>query len=411
VRILLLTQVVPYPLHSGPQIKTHYLMRYLAERHDVHLVSFSRSAAEDAAAEALKSICSSVATVRLHRSRWSDLRFLAQSLLKNTSFLIERDASAQMSELTDRLVREERFDAVHADQLPMAQFAVDLREKVPSLVLDEHNAVWTIVRRAAKHERPLYRPLAEIEWRKLRSYEGRIARQFDHVLVVSDVDRDALEDAAGASLPTTRIPIAVDTEALPFRVAPPAPTRILSVATMFYPPNVEGVRWFATSVLPLIRREVPNAEFLVVGSRPPASIEGLDGHGGIRVLGFVENLDPLVEQCAAVVVPVRSGSGMRVKILEALARGVPVVSTAVGAEGIDLEANRHLLVADEAADFAAAVVRILREPALGAQLAEAGRLLVETRYDWRRALSALDGIYPSAPAQVPLPVDAAPLHR
>jgi glycosyltransferase involved in cell wall biosynthesis len=399
MRILLLTQVVPYPPDSGPKIKTYNVLRYLAARHSVHLVSFVRTPAEAASARALQPYCTGVTTVPLRRSRWRDVAYLARSLASGRPFLIERDDARAMRIAVYRLVRKQTFDAVHADQLSMGQFAVDL--PVPLRVLDEHNAVWTIVRRAAADEgRGPRRWLIELEWRKLRAYEGALCRRFDRVTVVSDQDRAALAQAAKAPFNSTVIPIAVDTRELAFAPPPPEARHVISLATMFYPPNAEGVRWFATEVYPLVRRAVPHTQFYIVGSRPPGHITRLaTPDSGIVVTGYVADVEPLLRQSAVLIVPVHSGSGMRVKILEGFARGIPIVSTRIGVEGIDAYPSKHLLVADDPSQFAAAVIRLLQHPDESARLARAGRELVETRYNWLAALAALNGIYPDPARQ------------
>jgi glycosyltransferase involved in cell wall biosynthesis len=393
VRILLLTQVVPAPPDSGPKIKTNNVLRVLAQRHEVHLVSFVRSAEEAANAASLAPLCrAGVTTVPLTRSRWRDLGYLARSLVTGQPFLIERDASAAMRAAIARLLREQRFDAVHADQLSMAQFALDL----PLLrVLDEHNAVWTIVRRAAAGlALGPRRLMAELEWRKLRAYEGKLCRQFDAVTVVSEQDRADLAEGAGPGFDPLIIPIAVDADGLAFEPRSRDARHVVSVATMFYPPNVEAVHWFATEAFPAIRRARPDVEFRVVGSRPPAHIVDLAAGGsGVVVTGYVPDLQPILRESAVMVVPLLSGSGMRVKILEAFARGIPVVSTTIGVEGIDAVPGKHLLVADQPADFAAAVLRLIEHPAEAARLAGAARQLLEERYDWRSALGQLDRLY------------------
>jgi polysaccharide biosynthesis protein PslH len=404
MRILLLTQVVPYPPDSGPKIKTYNVLRYLAARHRVHLVSFVRTAAEAANARALRAYCAGVTTVPLRRSRVRDVGYLARSVVSGRPFLIERDDVQAMRTTVSRLVREQTFDAAHADQLSMGQFAVDL--PVPLRVLDEHNAVWTIVRRAAASEgRGPRRWLAELEWRKLRAYEGDLCRRFDWVTVVSAEDRAALARAAGSPFGAKVIPIAVDTREWDFAPPPPTARHVISLATMFYPPNAEGVRWFATDVFPQVRRAVPDThprvrravpdtQFFVVGSRPPAHITRLaTPDSGIVVTGYVADIQPLLEQSAALIVPVHSGSGMRVKILEGFARGMPIISTRIGVEGIDARPGEHLLVADDPNEFAAALIGLLQRPDEAARLARAGRTLVEARYDWLTALTPLDEIY------------------
>ena len=395
MRILLLTQIVPYPADSGPKIKTLNVLRHLAEHHDVHLVSFARSPAEVEAAEVLRRWCVTVDTVPLRRSRLLDLKTLAEAVVRRRSFLVERDASDLMRARIDQLLQQFSFDAVHADQLTMGQFAVDL--PVPLRVLDEHNAVWTIVRRVAGQAGwwPWRIPV-ELEWRNLRRYEGALCREFDRVLVVSDGDRRDLEAAAKSGLRAEVVPITVDTDELPFSPPPDTARHILSVATMFYPPNIEGVNWFARHVFPTVRRNVAGTQFFIVGARPPAGIRQLGAHDtGIEVTGYVADLESYFRQCAMLAVPLHSGSGMRVKILEAFSRGIPVVATTIGIEGIDARHGEHLLVADTADDFALAVLAVLRDPTAARHRAVAARRLVDERYNRSHTLSALETIYPT----------------
>jgi glycosyltransferase involved in cell wall biosynthesis len=396
MRILLLTQIVPFPADSGPKVKTYNVLRYLTRHHEVHLASFVRSPREAAFANQLNDQCASVTTVPLQRSRFRDLGYLARSLLSRRPFLIERDDSRAMRQaIHDRLACQP-FDAIHADQLSMAQFA--LEAPVPLRVLDEHNAVWTIVRRAAQREGHGPRRLAaELEWRKLRAYEGQMCRQFTWTTVVSAEDRVALEKAAGREFPGLVVPIAVDPRELAAVPRGPEARHVLSVATMFYPPNVDGVHWFGEQVFPLVRSALSDVQFFVVGARPPARIAALAQPGaGVVVTGYVPDLTSILSRSAVLVVPLHSASGMRVKILEAFARGIPVVSTTIGVEGIDARPGEHLLVADEPRQFAEAVIRLIGEPGEAARLARSARALVETRYDWRTALSGLEQVYPLA---------------
>src|SRR4051812_30775933 len=194
MRILLLTLVVPNPPDSGPKIKTHYLLRYLAQRHAVTLVSFVRSAEEIAAAEALAGLCEAVYTIPMRRSRLRDAGYLLASLVSQRPFLMLRDESMAMRQLLRGLVAREQFDLVHADQLNMAQFALDTG--LPT-VLDQHNAVWTIFQRLARQERGLKRLMLELEWRRLKRYEGRVCRASAAVMAVSAEDSAALHAAGG----------------------------------------------------------------------------------------------------------------------------------------------------------------------------------------------------------------------
>jgi glycosyltransferase involved in cell wall biosynthesis len=167
------------------------------------------------------------------------------------------------------------------------------------------------------------------------------------------------------------------------------------LGTMYWPPNAEGARWFAERVLPLLRRQSPEAVFTVIGKRPPGDLVRLAAASGgaIELMGYIDDPRPLLEQTAVFVVPLLSGGGMRVKILDAWAWGLPVVSTSLGAEGIDARPGRDLVIADAPTAFADSVGALMADPRRRSDLGAAGRQAVEERYDARVVYRALDGVY------------------
>jgi len=392
MRVLLLTQVLPYPPDSGPKVKTWNVLKYLSERHEVTLVSFVRGD-QSADVARLRRYCRAVHTVPMKRGVVRDGLAMALSLLSGQPWMMVRDGRRAMRRLVDRLAAGDAFDVVHADQLNMAQYAV----RVPGAfrVLDAHNALWLLYKRlAATMGQGPRKWLLERDWRLLKRYEGGMVRGFDAVLAVSREDRAALLEAAGVEREVAVIPIAVDTdEVQPVRRRPDA-DHILHLGTMYWPPNVDGVMWFVRQVLPRVRRHRPDVVFDVVGSRPPSALLELGrGDSGVNVTGYVADPAPYLERAGVFVVPLRAGGGMRVKILNAMAQGLPIVSTTLGAEGISVVPGEHVLLADTAADFAAAVLRLLEDPVLAARLGAAGRRLVERTYDYRVACRALDDVY------------------
>jgi glycosyltransferase involved in cell wall biosynthesis len=395
VNVLLLTQVLPFPPDSGPKVKTWNLLKWLGPRHAVTLVSFSRGEPPHAIA-ALRRYCRAVHTVPMRRGALRDAGFLLRSLLSRRPFVIVRDGRAAMHGLVERVARDGAFDVVHVDQLNMAQYAA--LAPPPFTVLDAHNALWLLYRRLADAtRRGPRRWLLQREWRLLQAYEGGVGRSAGAVLAVSDADRDALRTAIGSEREIAVLPIALD----PTEVAPvvrrPDANRVVHIGTMYWPPNADAVQWFAEAVWPRIRAARPQAEFDVIGARPPRAVRALAStHGGIRVRGYVDDPAPLLERAGAVVVPVRAGSGMRVKILTALAQGLPVVTTALGCEGIAVQSGTHVLIADDPAEFAAATLRLLGDRALADALGHNGRRLIETRYDYRQLYPALERVYAGA---------------
>jgi glycosyltransferase involved in cell wall biosynthesis len=397
-RVLFLTQVLPYPLNTGAKVRQYYVLRYLSRQHEVTLASFVRPDDRPEHVAHLREYCAGVHTVPIIRSRVRDVRALLKGLVANEPNVIARDDDAAMRNLVSGLLARGRFDVVHADQVSMAQYG--LLGRGPRRVLDLHNALYLVVERLAAHEpNPLKRALARREARALAQYEAGLCRRFDQVVFVSGEDRQAIErQIANGRLATnghgfSTIPICVDPRDRPQVELVARPHRVLALGAMFWQPNAEGALWFARSVWPLIRASCPEACFTVVGKNPPPALRALDGRDGIEVLGYVDELDRLLTETAVFVVPLRAGGGMRVKILEAWCWALPIVSTTIGAEGLAVRNGENILLADEPAAFARAVVNILECPETASTLRGTGRRWVESTYDYRAVYTAWDEVY------------------
>jgi polysaccharide biosynthesis protein PslH len=406
VRILFLTQVLPYPTDAGPKVRAYYTLRHLAQRHEISLLSFVRPTDSAAALEHLRTFCQAVNTVPMPRSRVRDTRTWLQSLASETPFLVARDWVPEMARLVRALsnapagqdaCQSRGFEAIHADQLWMAPYALFARQSAsdsyrPVITLDQHNAVFQIPRRLARHQsNPLKRALLLLEERKLARYEPHVCRQFDRVVWVSQEDQDAVGMHVAGSRPQSAvIPICVDPEEQRRIEAGPNPHRVTFLGGLHWPPNAEGIVWFAREVWPRVRQQAPDAVLTVIGKDPPPSLSTCDG---IEVAGYVGDPTPFLAETAAFVVPLRAGGGMRVKILDAWCWGLPVVATRIGAEGIGVRDGHDALLADTPGAFAEAVVRVLREPDLAARLAAGGRRSVENHYDWRKRYHEWDRIF------------------
>jgi glycosyltransferase involved in cell wall biosynthesis len=294
----------------------------------------------------------------------------------------------------------------------MTQFALDSEisktGKPPFTIFDAHNATWSISSRMFENAPRLLKPILRVESKRIKRYEGMLVRNFSHTMVVIEPDRDALlqgisDDAISeVAQRISVIPIAVDTDELKPVQRQTNSMNIMTLGSLNYPPNADGIRWFMRKVFPLVLQQEPEATLTVVGKAPPADFVQLAAQNPdkIRITGYVTDLTPFVEQSAILVVPVRAGSGMRVRILEAFARGIPVVTTTIGVEGIKARHENQLLVADEPDDFSQMTVRLLRDGELQQRLAENGRILAERRYDWRTALKKMDAVYARVRAKV-----------
>lgn len=394
MRIVLLAQVLPLPLDAGPKIRAYYVLRRLVEAgHDVTLVSFVREGDRDSDVRALRGLCSAVETVPLSRSRLNDLRDGARSLVSATPFLILRDQFGAMDDRLRQVIGRRSCDALHADQLWMAPYAARCRE-VPFKVLDQHNAVFKVPERMAANERnPLLRALLMREAAKLASFERSTFNAFDRVVWVSDDDRKAF--AANGPLPHDThevIPIAVDPgERRPIERT--QPHRVTFLGGTHWPPNADGVRWFADHVWPQVAAAVPGCVFTVIGKGSVGPLGPEQHRSRTAVTGYVADPEPFLRETAVFVVPLRTGAGMRVKILDAWCWALPVVSTPIGAEGIRVSHENNILLGDGPDALADAVIRVLQDHGLARRLADGGRATVETTYDWRQVYRAWDRVY------------------
>ncbi len=326
-------------------------------------------------------------------------------MLSGLPIVIVRDETADMPATLHRLTQETPFDVIHADQLSMAGYGqVAARRGSSRTLLDEHNAIYILAQRMATTESNRLRRLVMArEAHAFAHYEAAMCRAYDALLTVTQEDRAHLlalfpyEQRASLAGKFTVVPICVDPEkTLPVAHRPRSendPPTILHLGTMFWPPNVAGVLWFAREVLPLIRRQIPEARFVIVGKSPPREVQALASDPHIEVTGYVSDPTPHLAATDVFVVPLHAGGGMRVKILDAWLWGLPIVSTPIGAEGIETRDGENILLAEDAAAFAQATLRLLTDEGLNQRLRVAGRAWVESRYSWRQVYRQVDEVY------------------
>ncbi len=403
MRILFLTQVLPYPLDAGPKVRAYYVLRHLAENHSVTLVSFVRDSDTPEAEAHLRRYCESVHPVPIFRSRFLDAFYALKSMVTQEPFLITRDWVHDMADKIGDVVRDEGpFDAIHADQLWMAPYAVWASKvaasayRRPRIVLDQHNAVFLIPKRMAQGETNLLkRVFLAAETRKLARYEVETCRLFDHVVWVTQEDYEAIRVQARETAQTipnsATIPICADPEATAPIARAPNTKRVTFLGGLHYPPNAQGVLWFAKNVFPAV---LAHAVLTVLGKDPPGELSELRIPAqNLDVTGYVDDPTPYLQETGAFVVPLLSGGGMRVKIVDGWTWGLPIVSTTVGAEGTAIRPGQNILIADRPDEFAAAVTCVLQDPQLQESLAEQGRQTAIMHYSWRTVYQRWNDIY------------------
>jgi glycosyltransferase involved in cell wall biosynthesis len=399
--VLFVTPYLPSPPRFGGMRRIHALASGLARTCDVSMLSLGGESSDDddRSVEATRRYCRRVEVVpgARHMARGARKRLLQlASMMSPWSYehlaYRRRDFAAALR----AIVSAHRFDVVQFEFAQMAIYrdaclASGMR---PRTCLDEHNVEYDIVRRTAgPHSGVLRRVYSEIDWRKLRREERRAWASFDGCALTSHRDEEAmLGDEATAN--TAVVPNGVDVEAFAPRheAASVDADSLLFFGSLDYHPNDDGLRFFLRDVFPRVRARRPTTRLVVVGRRPPSWLVERPVPG-VEVLGEVDDVREPLGRAAAVVVPLRIGGGTRLKILEAMAMAKPVVSTSVGAEGLDLGDGRELLVADDPEGFAARIEWTLSSRDLGRRIGEAARRQVVERYAWSASVSKLEALH------------------
>jgi glycosyltransferase involved in cell wall biosynthesis len=406
LRVLLISPMAPSPPRSGAQARSHGLLSNLAAGHEVYaLVLHDDDETPNVSGPAMRSYCREVTFVRNPNGAkgWRRRALQARSWLSFRSYQRHQFAVTEFQEALDRVLGAQPFDVVFVNFPHLAHY--HLRRSppgtvAPAVVIDSHDVHYDLARQISMSSAPLaHRLHASLNWRKLAREELAAYNAADGVCVCSIADQKRLAaDAPSAN--TVVIPNAANVEHLQPRQTDPAPDgcTVLFFGLLSTVPNMDGVLYFLREIWPLIVAARPQVRFVIIGARPSPAILA---HATSRVIivGAVDDLRPHLAAASVVVVPLRLGSGTRLKILEAWAMGRPVVSTALGAEGLDCVPGRHLLIADDPPAFASSVLRIFEDPALADALGRAGRALVSERYSWRGAAGALEAFFKQALAR------------
>ncbi|NUU01802.1 TIGR03087 family PEP-CTERM/XrtA system glycosyltransferase [Herbaspirillum robiniae] len=400
--LLFLAHRIPYPPNKGDKIRSFHLLKHLAQRYHVHLATFIDDAADWQYADTVKGYCHAAHFAHLDgmRARLRSLPALASTRALSLDYYRNRGLRDWVSGQLDAapISRVLVFSSV------MAQYAQDARLK-RSVVdfVDVDSDKWT--QYAAKKAWPMnwvYRR----EGRRLLQYEQRVAAGADVSLFVSQAEAELFRGMAPASAHKIGfLNNGVDTGYFspqhrldnPYEETGPV---MVFTGAMDYWPNIDAVQWFAGEILPLIRARHPQALFYIVGSRPSAQVQALANLPGVRVTGTVPDVRPYLAHACFAVAPLRVARGIQNKVLEAMAMGMPVLASPQAFEGISAAAGRDLLVADGAAAFAEAAVRLLQDTLPDgprASLAASARATIEEKYGWDRQLAVLDALLEHRP--------------
>lgn len=384
------------PFDTGGKIRSYQILRGLADDHDVSVFTFYAAHANDAHQD-LSKVFAHVEYVPLQlpaRSGIAETLHYARHLVSPFPYTMAKYYHPEVRTRLNRLVQSRDYDVIVCDFIyPAGILPWDL--PCPKVVFT-HNVEALIWKRHFQvATNPVWKAICWCEYRKMARAERTYLRQSDHVLAVSATDRDFFAhyvDPAKISV----IPTGVDLEYFSPAPGDEQENAIVFTGSMDWNANEDGVGYFVRDILPRIRRDVPDATFWVVGRNPSARLKALDSQqDGVRITGTVDDIRPYLNRGSVYVVPLRVGSGTRLKIFEAMAAGKAIVSTTIGAEGLPVTDEENIVLADDPDRFADRVVSLLRDRARRRTLGNAARQLVEERYSWKAAASHCNAILTS----------------
>jgi polysaccharide biosynthesis protein PslH len=391
MRILSITPYLPAPPDFGGAARIYNILRQLQER--TELTVFSLAAPGDDVAESSQAfdrlITAQVPLTARQPANLSKRSVQMRSLLSRDSFQRRFYWHDSAQRRLDELLAREKFDIV---QIEFSQMAAYQTAGSAKRVLDLHNIEHDVLRQAAAHSSGPKRVFNRWEWKKLRQEEEQAWKDADLCLATSEPDAARVSSVTGEECLV--VPNGVDDqffERQPMDAAEPG--SIVFTGAIRYQPNADAVTYFVRRVWPLIRDLEPSATFNIVGADPPDEVIRLGELSGVRVSGSVEDVRPWLASASVVVVPLLSGGGTRLKILEAFASGRPVVSTTVGATGLDVDDDKHLIISDRPMDMAQSVVSVLRNRSLAQSLGDNAYQLVQANYRWSTIVDRLCAQY------------------
>jgi sugar transferase (PEP-CTERM/EpsH1 system associated) len=382
MHILFITDYLPYPPVSGDLLRVYNLIRRIAAQHPSTLAVLLPTPGNSKGVSHLSEFCVRVETIN---HQWPDpltcLPDLLKYLIQGKPVELRLLFSQKLVDVIAELTSQQDFDIVHIEHSRMAFYVEAIQSRNVKTFLTFHNIAFDQFKRISRIEqKPAARLRAWLHSMMMRRWEPGYAERFNRCITVSDADRNLLL-AANPRLKIDVIPNGVDTKKYRELESNLDTPSILFIGSMSYPPCGDAAIYFCNQVLPNIQQKIYQVQFWIVGANPLPEVMAL-ANDHVHVTGYVDDVLPYYRQASVCVVPLRAGGGTRLKILEAMALGRPVVSTTIGCEGLEVVDGEHLLIADDPQQFAEKTCQLLTDKALYCHIAENARQLVTRKYDW-----------------------------
>jgi sugar transferase (PEP-CTERM/EpsH1 system associated) len=376
MKLLFTANRFPYPPYRGDKLKIFHLAKRLSQKHELHLVTFLQDENDLQYLPELQKIFKEIHLVKLSKAQSYANSLLA--FFHKNPFQVRYFYSAEMAAKLKELHATHHYDAVHVQHLRMAQYWAD--DKSVPRILDLPDAYSLYWKRRIESTGGPAKIFARIEQKRVFRYESILAN-YDLALVCSREDKAWLEQEKHLQN-VVLLPNGVDLQTFVAEQHNYTNNKtILFTGNMDYAPNVDAVLYFVAEIFPLIKKQVPHAEFIIAGQRPVKKVTELAGKD-VTVTGFVKDLSAMYASASIVVAPLRFGAGTQNKVLEAMAMGVPVVSRNIGFNGLNIESGEGVILAMETEAFASACISLLQSQEQRANIGTKGKEVIRTQFDW-----------------------------
>lgn len=391
MKILMLTPYLPYPLHSGGQIRTYNLLTKLAAKHEITLFALIKDPTEKQWLPNLQKYCRSVRLFRRSGKPFT-LRNIIKTGVSSYPFLVVRNHVPAVTQAIKDELSANQYDLIHAETFYMMPHLPTT--PVPTLLVEQTIEYLGYESYAQKAPRWL-RPILRVDIAKLKKWEHYFWNHCSQLVVMSADDQQFIRQQVSPHISVDVVENGVDTDWFKQveRSEPVNPT-VLFVGTFRWLPNVEAVRYLVSQVWPLVLGKMPQARLRIVGAAPTTEVLSYASEKKhITVSGNIPDIRTAFATSHVLAAPVWSGKGTRYKVLEGMAAGTPVVATSTAVEGLGIEPGAHALIADTADQFAEDIIQLLQNEPLRSALRRAGRLYIRRRFDWSLIAKKLDVIY------------------
>jgi polysaccharide biosynthesis protein PslH len=376
MKLLALMIGFPYPPTSGGQLRDFNLLKEISKKFKIDLLIHSSSNIKPEHFQIVKSYCNYLEVVQCNNAH--SLLLFFQSIISQIPYKVLQYTSRKFRNRVIDLFEKQRYDILYCGHLYLT-YSLPKKISIP-VIPHTLDSFFTLYKQLAQKGNIVKRIYASFQWKILYAYEMEVYKKFGVFIAVSKEEKDRIQ----GELPEIRIPIVpngIDPDYYYMDKKKIMGPRLIYVGLMNYLPNEDAVIYFSKEILQFVRKQIPEIEFYIVGKKPTKKVLELGKEEGIIVTGEVEDVRGYIAESSIMIVPLRMGTGTRFKILEAMSMGIPVVSTSIGCEGLDVTNNKDILISDNPEEFSQAIINLINNKVLYEQISTEGRKAAEN-YSW-----------------------------